>query len=83
MNGRRPSLTSLVVFGFAILAVGYPLSYGPLCLLLDAGFLHEDDLVLMDVLATVYAPLVWCQENVEWVSAFYDWYLFDLLGFSG
>lgn len=55
-----------------VLLVLYALSPGPVMWMFGHGRLHRPTPAWLRV---VYAPLGWLIENVEWVAAFYDWYL--------
>ncbi len=76
MKKRRPSVTSLVVFGMIILVV-YALSPGVLVVMGNQGQPLEPG-PLISSLVFIWAPLTWCSENSELVGSFYEWY-FELL----
>jgi hypothetical protein len=59
-----------------LLLVLYPLSTGP------AVKLAEHDIVSMDILEYVYAPLIWLAENCPPVADFFEWYLVDVWNWS-
>ena len=78
MNRRRPTITSLIAFAFAVLAASF-LSFGPVFALVLAGQIPDD---LPGPLGTAYAPVPWSIENVVWIAEFYQcfvWWLLELV----
>jgi hypothetical protein len=59
-----------------LLLVLYPLSTGP------ALKLAEHDVISLDALEYVYAPLGWLAQHSPPVQAFFDWYLGDVWDWS-
>ena len=56
-----------------LLLIGYPLSIGPFAWLLHHGYLpkHYGSIAL----GSVYWPINWAYENIEWYNRAHGWYL--------
>ncbi|HVW02395.1 MAG TPA: hypothetical protein VHB77_18720 [Planctomycetaceae bacterium] len=73
-NSRKSSWTGIwCAAALAVLMVGYPLSVGPFAWLLHHGYLSRE--WEQPALITVYAPINWAYENIEWYNRAHQWYL--------
>jgi hypothetical protein len=75
-ESSRRHETPFAVWLAVLLLVLYPLSTGP------AVRLAEHDIVSMDILEHLYAPLIWLAENCPPVADFFEWYLVDVWNWS-
>jgi hypothetical protein len=62
------------IFGPVLLLI-YLLSPGPVVWMLDALGVPRANRTVRLVVTTIYAPVIWLIQNVEWIERFYDWYL--------
>ena len=74
-SSRRAGMPIAVWLTIFLLLI-YPLSTGP------AVKLAEHEVVSMDALEYVYAPLIWLAEHCDPVADFFEWYLSDVWGWS-
>ena len=71
-------LSRWAVIAAGLSLIAYPLSLGPLLLLLEKFDLDRSAEGLLELF---YFPIIWLYESVPWVKTFYDWYL-NAIGLS-
>jgi hypothetical protein len=70
LNHKRRGFSPLVI---ALVVLMWPLSYGPLILVHDAGFVSAETLATLEV--TFYVPWVVVYDRVPFMKEFGDWYI--------